>query len=44
MREHSIAKTTQDMILKMEYYNENQILSMNQMVKNIAIYITIENG
>jgi len=29
--------------IKVKYYNENQILLMNQIVKNIAIYIIIQH-
>jgi hypothetical protein len=31
-------------ILKAQYYNEIQILLMNQMAKSVAIYIEMENS
>ena len=32
-----------DIVFKVEYYNENQTLLMNSMVKNDTMYIAIQN-
>jgi hypothetical protein len=43
MKDHNIVEITQDIVLKAKYYSENQILLMNQMVKNTAVYIVIQS-
>ena len=40
----SEGKKTQDALLNEVYYNEKQIILINQMVKNIAMYIAIHSG